>query len=495
MDKHFNLIDESWVPVAGAGRVSLRRVFSDTELRALGGNPVEKIALMKLLLAIAQAAATPEDDDTWRAMGADGMADKCVAYLEQWHDRFDLYGKRPFLQMPAIAAAAIKSYGTVRPEVATGNTTVLTLGQVERGLTDAEKAVLVVCLMGFALGGKQVDNKVVLTPGYQGKTKSGKAGPSIEYMGLLHTHVVATTLQQTLWINLLTSDQIAQNPRFPAGLGQAPWERMPTGEDDAIARALRQSVMGRLLPLCRFCLLTDGGLHYSEGIQHPGYKDGVCDPTVAVNWAGNEPKALWVNPEKRPWRELTALLGFLAQQRAAGFDCWQLASCTARASESVENFGIWSGGLRVSSNSGEQRAKGSDDFVESAIWLQSAVLGDFLFAALQAEMAALDELADSLSRRVFGYFKAQFVERAQCNGQAAKATHLFWQLCERDFQQLLDACDQNDASAVQRRRLRRRFAGYAQQAYDHYCPKDTARQLDAWARCRPNYRKYLQQEA
>ncbi|MEL5849833.1 MAG: hypothetical protein U7M05_10770, partial [Candidatus Igneacidithiobacillus chanchocoensis] len=78
---------------------------------------------------------------------------------------------------------------------------------------------------------------------------------------------------------------------------------------------------------------------------------------------------------------------------------------------------------------------------------------------------------------------------------AAQATHLFWQLCERDFQPLLDHCDSDEANAAARHQLRRRFAAYAQQAYDRYCAKDTARQLDAWARCRPNHSKYLQQEA
>lgn len=492
MDKHFNLIDEPWIPVADKGRVSLRQVFSEPDYRALGGNPVEKIALMKLLLAIAQAAATPEDDDAWRALGAEGMARQCLEYLEKWHDRFDLYGPQPFLQMPAIAAAELKSYGTVLPEVATGNTTVLSQGQMERSLTDAEKAVLLVCLMGFALGGKQVDNKVVLTPAYQGKTKTGKAGPSLDYLGLLHTFVQGNSIQKSLWLNLLTRQQAEQSQRFPAGIGVAPWQQMPTGEDDAVAREFKQSLIGRLVPLCRFCLLVEERLHYSEGIAHPNYKDGVWDPTVAVNRFGKEPKTLWVNPEKRPWRELTALLGFLAQQRTAGFECLQLAVGVGRATESMDQFAVWSGGLRVSSNTGEQRAKGTDDFVESVILLQSAALGDFWFAQLQAEMVALDELARTLCSRVLAYFKTQLVDGTSL---AAQATHLFWQLCERDFQSLLDHCDPDEASATARQQLRRRFAAYAQKAYDRYCPKDTARQLDAWARCRPNHSKYLQQEA
>jgi CRISPR system Cascade subunit CasA len=497
VDKHFNLINEPWIPVADKGRVSLRQVFSEPDYRALGGNPVEKIALMKLLLAIAQAAATPADDEAWRTMGADGMARQCIEYLDKWHDRFDLYGERPFLQMPAIAAAELKSYGTLLPEVATGNTTVLKQGQVERALTDAEKAVLLVCLMGFALGGKKTDNSRVLSPGYEGKRNdkgkpsTSKPGPSVAHIGLLHTLLQGDNLWQSLRLNLLTRERIEQSQQFPAGIGTVPWEQMPAGEDDTVARQLRQSLVGRLVPLCRFCLLAENGLHYSEGIAHPNYKEGVCDPTVAVNWSGKEPKALWVNPEKRPWRELTALLGFFAQQQGAGFQCLQLAAGVGRASESVEAFAIWSGGLRVSNNAGEQYVSGTDDFVESVIWLQSAALGDLWFAQLQSEMAALDELAKGLYGRVLAYFKTQLVDGGDL---AAQATHLFWQLCERDFQSLLRACDPDEANVATRHQSHRRFADYSQQAYDRYCPKDTARQLDAWARCRPNHSKYLQQE-
>ena len=105
MDNRFNLIDEPWIPVADAGLVSLRQVFSNTELQALGGNPVQKLALMKLLLAIAQAAATPENDQQWQALTPTTLASQCLDYLAKWHDRFYLYGANPFLQMPTIEAA------------------------------------------------------------------------------------------------------------------------------------------------------------------------------------------------------------------------------------------------------------------------------------------------------------------------------------------------------------------------------------------------------
>lgn len=498
MENRFNLIDEPWIPVADHGRVSLRQIFSHPEYRSLGGNPVQKIALLKLLLGIAQSAATPKDEVEWKALGAEGLAERCLAYLEKWHDRFYLYGDKPFLQMPAISAAKIQPFGAVLPEVSTGNTTVLSQIQVQRGLDDGAKALLLLTLMGFSLAGKKTDNGVVLTEGYSGKTKdngkqtSGKPGPSVAHMGLLHNFLYGSDLRQTLWLNLFTERQIEQMNLYPEGVGCAPWEAMPTGEDCEKARSLKRSLVGRLLPLCRFCLLADEGLHYSEGIAHSDYKEGVVDPSMAINYSGKEAKGLWVDPEKRPWRELTALLGFFDQSGAQGFQSWQIRNGLDRARDVVDAFAIWSGGLRVSSNAGEQYVSGSDDFVESQIWLHSEVLGASWFSQLKQEMDALDGLAKNLYGRVQGFFKEQTIDGSKI---APQATHLFWQLCERDFQELVNHCDQTEDAAVHRQKLRQRFASYVNQAYDKFCPCETARQLDAWAKCRPNNSKYLIQEA
>lgn len=497
MENRFNLIDEPWIPIADVGRVSLKQVFSEPNYRALGGNPVQKIALMKLLLAIAQAANTPADEREWRTLGPKGLARVCLSYLERWHDRFFLYGDRPFLQIPAIAKARMQNYGAVLPEISTGNTTVLNQTQVERNLDHAEKALLLIVLMGFALGGKKTDNSIVLTPGYQGKTNekgkpsTGKPGPAVAHMGFLHNFMLAETLQDSLWINLFSKEVIQGCGMFPKGCGTAPWEQMPNGEDCAVARDLKQSMMGRLVPLCRFCLLEENGLRYSEGINHPGYKDGVTDPTTAIDNSGKDPKALWTNPEKRPWREITALLSFFSQQGTQGFQSEQIKVGIRRTLETRKSFTLWSGGLRVSSNAGEQYASGSDDFVESQVRLHSESLGEGWFNILQAEMTALDEVARMLFGRINAYYKEQLVDGKDL---AAQATHLFWQLCERDSQALVDACDFDEESRNQRRKLRLRFSNYAQNAYDRHCPMETARQLDAWAKCRPNLGKYLKQE-
>ncbi len=493
MENRFNLIDEPWIPVTDHSRVSLRQIFSNPDYRSLGGNPVQKIALLKLLLAIGQAAATPKDESEWRALGAQGLARRCLLYLDEWYDRFYLYGERPFLQMPAIRAAKVQPYGAVLPEVSTGNTTVLSQIQKQRNLDDGAKALLLLVLMGFALSGKKTDNSVVLTSGYigkhneKGRPSTGKSGPSLAYMGLLHNFLLGPDIQKTLWLNLLTLHDMQLMNVYPEGIGDAPWESMPQGEDCTRSRKLKNSLMGRLVSLCRFCLLEKNGLHYSEGIAHSGYKDGVFDPSISVDNSGKEAKALWVQPDKRPWRDLTALLGFIKQSGHQGFQSWQVRLSLTRIRESDDEFAVWSGGLRVSSNAGEQYVSGSDDFVESHIWLRSSHLAESWFDQLKKEMDALDGLARKLYGRVQSFLKEQKVDNRKISEQS---TELFWQLCERDFQQLVNNCDQADA----RRQLRQRFAGYIHQAYDRFCPRETARQLDAWARYRPNNSEYLKQE-
>lgn len=489
LENRFSLIDEPWIPIADSGRVGLRQIFSNPSYRTLGGNPVQKIAVTKLLLAIAQAAATPADDYAWQDLTSTGLAEQCINYLAQHHDKFWLYGSQPFLQIPTIASARTKSVGTVLPEIATGNTTVLSAVQVESPLSDADLALLVVQLMGFALGGKKTDNAVVLSPGYQGKSNdkgkpaTARAGASLGFRGYLHSFLQGETLLQSLWLNLLTAEQIQGLP-YQNGLGIAPWETMPHGEQCPIAQNLQNSLMGRLIPLSRFCLLTENGLHYSEGIAHLDYKSGLIDPSVAINRSTNPAKVLWVDPERRPWRSLTALLSFL-EANGQGFECTYIRQGLLRARKNLARIGIWTGGLSVSSSAtGDQFVSGSNDFVESFTFINSADMGDIWYAHLKMEMAALEQLAKIVYSAVSGYYKNQ---KADGKKTAAAASNLFWQLCERNYAALVRDCKNPERNLA----LRNSYAQFANTAYDRYCPNTTARQLNAWAANRPKLRHYL----
>jgi CRISPR system Cascade subunit CasA len=499
--KHFNLVEDPWIPIVETGLVSLRQIFSEPKHRAIGGNPLERIALTKLILAIAQAANTPEDEYQWASLSIDDLARSCLDYVNYWRDNFYLYGDRPFLQMPAIKAAHLQSYGAIIPEVATGNTTVLTQWQRERNISDSDRALLLVQLMGCALGGKKTDNSVVLSTGYSGKSNdkgnpsTGTYGPFIGFKGFLHSFMLGRSVQETIYLNLLTKAEIAGLAVFTHGVGIPPWEKMPAGEDCQTARSLTSSLMGRLVPLSRFCLLTQEGLHYSEGIAYPGYAEGGIDPSVSIDRTGKAPRALWASPEKRPWRVLTSLLSFLAQTQSSGFECYQLRFGVKKAISCASDLGIWCGGLAVSINAGEQYISGSDDFVSSEIMLPPEVTGQVWFANFQGEMDKLERMSKTLYQCTSLYFTRGAGDSGGRNvaagrdaeSRGAQATHLFWRLAETYAPNLIEACAKPELLPE----IRRTFVDLAWKAYDSQCARETARQLDAWARYRPKLEQYL----
>lgn len=497
MLNQFNLIDEPWIPLADVGRVGLREVFQNANYSDLGGDPLQKIAVFKLLLAIAQSACTPKDEVQWLELGVEGMAQKCLSYLDKWYDHFYLYGDKPFLQMPKVKKARSLSYGNFLPQVSTGNTTVLTEIQVEKVLSNADKALVLLQQMAFAFAGKKTDNNVVLSKGYTGKqnargrASSGRAGPSLGHLGALHHFIMAPRLRESIWLNLLTEHAIEQTKMYSEGVGRAPWELMPQGEDCERARELKSSYMGRLLPLCRFCLLQESDMHYTEGIAHDNYREGIHDLSVAVDYSGRQPKVLWTDPEKKPWRELTSLLSFLANTKTAGFHCWQLYFVLPRAKQNFEEFFVFSAGLRVSSTAGEQFVSGTDDFVESHIFISSDLIGEIWFQQLTLEVSELEGLARNLYVRVRKYYDSFKEDGAKF---AVQATGVFWQLCERVFQELVDSCGADSQAIENRQKIRAKIARYLHEVYDSFCPKETARQIDAWARNRPHIGKYLAQE-
>ena len=489
--RRFNLVDESWILAGPAGRVSLREVFSRPDLTGPGGTPLEKIALFKLLQAIAQAANTPADDAAWMRLGPEGLADCCLAYLERWRDAFWLYGPAPFLQFPAVAKAKLLPYGSLLPHVASGNTSVLFQSQMERPLDDAQKALLLLVNMSCCFSGKKVDKTVALSPGIT-KGASAKAGPALCSLGLLHSFLMGRSLRETVWLNLLTQEHLAQERLYEHGVGTPPWEAMPKGEADGIAESLRRSLMGRLVPMARFYLLDEKGVHSVEGIQHPDYlQGGMVDPSVTGDRSLKKPKMTWADPQKRPWRMLPSLLGFLHYGQTSSLRCLQLFWCVPRLARTTrEDVAIWSGGIRLRGNAGEQYLSGADDVVESEIHLPRACLGmgeeNLWFQAFQWGMEQLEALGSAVYASVAAYYKA---EKAENSGErAGRASLEFWQMAERHFPDLVEACGQEDGGAA-RAQVVRTLRGCALECYDHACPRETARQLQLWALHCPFSRK------
>lgn len=485
-ERRFNLVDEPWLPVAGHGRASLREVFSRGDLAVPGGSVLEKIAVFKLLQAVAQAACTPRDDNAWQALAPEGLGAACLTYLEKWRNAFWLYGERPFLQFPAVAGAKLLPYSALMPDVAIGNSSVLFQSQIGREPDDAERALLLLVQMSCCFSGKKADTTVTLSPGTV-KSASAKAGPALCSRGLLHSFFMGNSIRESVWFNLLTREDVAGDRTLTQGLGIPPWESMPQGENDAVAHALRYSLMGRLVPLARFCLLEDSGVRCVEGIQHPDYlHGGMIDPSVAADFRKAKPRVIWADPSRRPWRALTSLLSFLSHSQAGDFICPQLKWCAARLRRpGLAVFRLWSGGIRLSSNAGEQYLTGDDDMVESEISLHADWFdreGSDWFDALQNAMGKVEQMGKTVYASVFGYYKEAKADNAE--NCAKRAAREFWQIAERFFPALSQACAEPDRPEGLEATLDHMKA-CVWESYANACPRDTARQLQLWVRHSP----------
>lgn len=519
MDNHFNLIDEPWIPVPDEGRVSLRDVFQREDLRELGGNAIQKLAVFKLLLSIAQAACTPQGEEEWRDMGVAGLASSCLDYLDTWHERFFLYGDEPFLQMPAVAdliasrterklaAATTKGLrakalasGQPRPfspgfypDMPSENNTLLSHTLFAKPIDAADCALFLVTLMNFAFAGKRVEGDLTsLTGRALGSRYSAPAGPSLGgWEGQLHCLVTTSDLRTDLWLNLMTHAGIAEANRWPDGVGRPIWEHMPTHEGDERAESLKRSYQGCLIALSRFVLLKETWIYYLDGINYPSVKDGWFEPSLFLDQSGKTVKIKYVNLERKPWRELHAFLDFLALSRAAGFESLGLQQAVNRMRDLGGALCVWIGGLKVTSNSGDQSVKQADDFLESKVWLQGDDLGSLWLDNLKHEMAGLEQLSKTLYACVRSYYAELKATSELAGDHAARATQLFWQLSERTFPSLVAHCEATEADAQARSALRKEFFSHVIHSFEQQAPRDTARQLEAWARHQPHPRRYL----
>lgn len=159
----FNLIDGPWVPrevgaqIQEAGlRETLLTAHHSGEIQC--ASPLETVALLRLLLAILYRACGPRDLDEWAALWESGRlpAASITAYLDRWHDRFDLYSETaPFLQIPGLRTTQPTPLSALPNELQMETSRQLfEWSAIARRQTwpPAEAARLLLAVQGFALG-------------------------------------------------------------------------------------------------------------------------------------------------------------------------------------------------------------------------------------------------------------------------------------------------------------------------------------------------------
>lgn len=342
-----NLTTDPWIPIlwknGKTGAVSLADAFEDAGgIQDLAVRPHERIALMRLLICITQAALDgPKDYEDWRECRP-LIVPSALDYLQRWRVAFELFGdSQRFAQVTDLKRIS-KGENLVSKlnfALATGdNTTVFdNSGGSERTFTPAELALMLTTFQCFSPGGTI---GVASWNGHETRSKSDHAPCLPE--GMLHSLIRGDQLLATVHGNLITKKK-AEEIWGSDLWGKPTWEMMPHGSSDTVAvQNATHTYLGRLAPLARTIRLADDCryLILANGLKYPTYPEWrEASATIIKVKRKNEEEriVLGADLDKALWRELHALVVKAVGEKPGG--------AVALTNISDEAFDLWVGGL------------------------------------------------------------------------------------------------------------------------------------------------------
>lgn len=484
-----NLTTDPWIPIAWdsgkPGVVSLLDAFSRGHaIQDLSVRPHERIALMRLLICIAQAALDgPVDADDWRVC-RQRLVPAVLDYLARWHKVFELLGTgQRFLQFDDLRGLKGDGEGNQVSKLdltlATGHTATLfdNAGGTDRDFSLSRLALNILAFQCFSPGGR------IGVARWGGSETVGKGAsnhaPCIA-SSMLHALVRRQNLLETVHINLLSRRQVER--LFGKDCwGRAVWEALPRHPSDAPAiRNATGTYLGRLVPLSRAVRLRDdlAGMILANGVTYPEWREPTA--TIVVRTVKGEPKRLAVRTsvERAPWRELHALTVKTVGLESNGGPL-ALQNLTGDAP-----FDLWVGGLVA------DQAKLLDS-VESVFHLPAAMLNDTGQRTYEngVELAQNTEFrlrrAVSVYQNELGNDLGRAELREQRQRVQGKATLGFWTDVERRISSLLDVAEtpallESDKS-WHKTDWGRAVWSAALAAFERVCPHESTRQIRAYA--------------
>lgn len=516
-----NLTIDPWIPVVReTGEptlVSLREAFArGHEIRDLAVRPHERIALMRLLICIAQAALDgPDDFDAWKGCRP-RIAPGALDYLDRWKAAFELFGDgQRFLQVRDLKKAGKEeaedegsSVSKLDLALATGNNSTLfdNAGGSSRDWDPPCIARNLLATMCFSPCGLIGDAE------WNGKNtgRNSKHSPCIAG-SMLHAIIRGNGFLETLHMNLLTKSQV-DKMLGPNCWGRPLWERMPASPSDpgAVYNAC-QTYLGRLVPLSRGVLLDEklATMTFANGIEYAPYEAfREVSATIVTRQRKGVPSrgVLPASLNKSVWRELHALTVRSAAQATNG------------GPASLENlpedrgFDLWVGGAIPNEKGGAVV-----EVVESVLHVPAAMLADpaqhvYKKGVDHAQRRA-DQLQDALSLfrlaletnedGMGGYqkrlMKLKGQDKERLRGLFSAAISQYWTDIEQHVGDLL-AVAKNPAplgasGAWHATPWGKAVWRAALVAYDRACPHETARQIRAYALGRRKLVEKSHQEA
>ncbi|MCC7373382.1 MAG: type I-E CRISPR-associated protein Cse1/CasA [Verrucomicrobiales bacterium] len=357
----FNLVSSPWIPVRDlkgqVQLVGLEELFrtpadwADLDLR-----PHERVAVMRLLICIAQAAiGAPEDSDGWADFGAD-LSPRAMAYLDQWRDAFLLLGNgRRFLQRLPVKDGEPTLASKLIPWLATGNNPTSNdhAGGTLRAFNPAELALALLAFQNFY---------PLYGAGYKGR------GPCVDG-NMLHTLLRGDHLAAVIINNALDAKTIA---RSMGGMGRPIWEQWPNSPSDTSAvENTRKTYLGRLVPVHRTVWICDNRAEIlvgNDGWEYPTFEEYQEPTATVIVTEKGERRLLFASPIKSVWRDLHALTVMKYSGENAASAPWILRS--HQDPMSPKPLDLWTGALVT-----DGKAK-ILDVVESVFHLESRIFTD-----------------------------------------------------------------------------------------------------------------------
>jgi CRISPR system Cascade subunit CasA len=479
-DASFDLITEPWIPVlyelgheAGATRVGLRQLFEDAaEIRDLALPPLQRIAVMRLLICITQAALEgPEDDEDWLAC-RERIQPAVATYLQKWQDRFNLFGPYPFLQVAKLEPASGKSEGDL-PSLdklnfawAAGNAhTLFDHGALsgKREISLPQLAVYVLTFQCFHPGG-------LLSDAYwdgEPISRSTTQAPCVEGSALLGI-LLGENLLETIHLNLIPKQRlISPEGETSASFGRPVWEfATPPKASSAEAEKVIRSYLGRLVPLSRALRLLPGTDRclITKGLDYPRLPISR-EPMATVVPAKKGLSYLRISADRHPWRELHSVLVLGTVDKPGGPLCLHNIRRLYHDKPQVV-VDLWVGGMEV------DQAK----LIDTREWLFSftpSLLGESNLRVYQQGVSLALDHDSSLRTAVQRYCKQMNLES---RGFTPRAVSMYWSMLDNFYPELIQLAEQGAALDLWEKRL----LHCAFEAYTYACPAETPRQMHAF---------------
>ena len=454
----FNLVTEPWIPVRALDGtiqlVSLETLFRDGEsLADLDCQAHERISLMRLLVCITQASlGAPASPEEWSTFG-DDLASRAVDYLKHpdIQPHFNLFGDGPrFLQ--AAVKEVEKAYLATQMVFyfSTGNSPTLLdhSGGTERVLPPEFLARTLLAYQNFFVGGSMAS-----------KVKGN--GPSLK---ILHAFLFGNTLKQSILLNCLDAETLND-----AGLemGRPFWENT--------AQASTATFLGRLVPFtCRVKLHTNQTHAWIEdGLAYAEFPE-AREPSATIVTKGDQRFLLRADLGKGIWKDLHVVLNL--QSAGANPLAAPLALMSHLKEMEAEKLQLWLAELC--------KAKDAKiiDLLESQLTVPVAMLNPRGRAHYESGIA----FADSQSNQLYGAIKQNGATLKNEKPPTDEAKKQFWHALERNCSALLHIAGnpnvlkgQSFGEGEDAWTITVRQAALA--AYNHVCPRQTPRQMQAYA--------------